>query len=132
MFGWSDAGGQFRALYENDVAEGDMPANAAMVTSHWWGAHVEYYFSRPAGLKMLGLGSTKTGQYLWLNKKRMKEADLQKVYCVVPSTDRYRVPFDFYESAELARVIDIIRNGRPAHRFYVYRLKGLKKAIPYK
>ena len=130
MFGWEDAGNQFKAVYENDIKKGLMPANSPMVTSHWWGAHIEYYFCRPLGIPMIGLGTIKTGHYLWLNKKRAEGVDVNRVYCVVPSTDRYRIPIDFYKTIEMAGVINIRRNGKPAHSFFIYRLKGLKKEVP--
>lgn len=132
MFGWEDAGKQFAQIYQLDVSEGKMPAGAPMVTSHWWGAHVEYYFCRPLNMVMIGLGTQKTGHYLWLNRLRMKEANMNQVYCVVPSTDRYRIPFDQFSHIEMARVIDVKRNGRPAHRFFVYRMKGFRGTVPFK
>lgn len=131
MYGWRDAGKQFASLYVDDISSGRMLPGRPMVTSHWWGAHVEYYFCRPLDMYMIGLGE-RTGHYLWLNKNRMKLVDLNQAYCVVPSADRYRIPFDYYEQVQLARVIDISRNGKPAHRFFVYRLYGLKKAVPFK
>ncbi|HEY0355469.1 MAG TPA: glycosyltransferase family 39 protein [Flavisolibacter sp.] len=132
MYGWDDAGKQFSAIYNDDRASGEMPPGAPMVTSHWWGAHVEYYFCRPLDMVMLGLGENKTGHYLWLNKTRKDQVNPNEVYCVVPSADRYRIPYDYYKTIEMVRVIDVNRNGRPAHRFFVYRLKGLQKEIPFR
>jgi hypothetical protein len=107
-----------------------MPEGSPMVTSHWWGAHVEYYFCRPYNITMIGLGEAKTGHYLWLNKARSEGLNMNSVYCVVPSADRYRIPHEYFTKIEMAQVIDISRNGKPAHRFYVYRLHGLKKDVP--
>ena len=132
MFGWEDAGHQFSAIREKDISEGLMPEGAPMVTSHWWGAHVEYYFCRPVDMVMIGLGTKKTGHYLWLNASRSRNVNMEQAYCVVPSTDRYRIPYEHYKQIELSRVIDVNRNGRPAHRFFVYRLKGFKGKVPAK
>ncbi|MGZ8544232.1 MAG: hypothetical protein ACXWV0_03005, partial [Flavisolibacter sp.] len=132
MFGGEDAGNQFGLMYQQDVKQGIRPAGAPMVTSHWWGAHVEYYFCRPLQMVMIGLGTAKTGHYQWLNKTRIQNIQMDQAYCVVPSTDRYRIPHNQYSHVEMAHVIDINRNGRPAHRFYVYRLKGFKGVVPYK
>ena len=131
MYGWREASRQFEKLYRHDVSRGIMPANAALVSSHWWGAHVEYYFGRPLGLKMIGLGNPRQlNHYLWTNQWRKNEVDLNTAYCIIPSDDKYYPPADFYESRELVQIIPIKRSGRPAHEFLVYRLKGLKKQMP--
>ena len=131
MYGWRKASAQFDSLYKDDVSRNRMPLNAAFVTSNWWGAHVEYYFARPLHLKMIGLGKPQhLNEYLWTNKWRRGEVDLNNAYCVIPSDDKYYVPADFFQSKELAMIIDINRNGKLAHRFAVYRLKGLKKEVP--
>jgi hypothetical protein len=131
MYGWREASLQFDSLYKDDVGRNMMPANAAMVTTNWWGAHVEYYFARPSGLRMVGLGNPqRLNEYLWINKWRRREVDLNNAYCIIPADDKYRVPFDFYEAKELALIITIDRNGSPAHKFSVYRLRRLKKGVP--
>jgi hypothetical protein len=131
MYGWRKASSQFDSLYRSDVSQKIMPGNAAMVTSNWWGAHVEYYFARPLGLKMIGLGKPQhLNEYRWTNKWRKSDVDLNYAYCIIPADDKYYVPADFYETKELALIITATRNGKPAHLFAVYRLKGLKKQIP--
>ncbi|MBO9682404.1 MAG: glycosyltransferase family 39 protein [Flavisolibacter sp.] len=131
MYGWKKAAVQFDSLYKADVNKRNMSANAAMVTTNWWGAHVEYYFARPLGLKMIGLGNPHhLNEYLWTNKWRRNEVDLNNAYCIIPADDKYLVPADFYETKELALIIIVNRNGKPAHKFLMYRLKGLKKDMP--
>lgn len=131
MYGWRRASVQFDSLYKDDVSKNKMPANAAMVTTKWWGAHVEYYFARGSGLKMIGLGNPRyLNEYLWTNKWRRAEADLDNVYCIIPADDKYQVPSDFYRTKELALIITINRSGKPAHKFLVYRLRGLRKEVP--
>jgi hypothetical protein len=133
MYGWKKASVQFDSLYNDDVSKKIMPVNAAMVTSNWWGAHVEYYFARPLGLKMIGLGKPQyLNEYLWTNKWRKNEVDLNNVYCIIPSDDKYFVPSDFFQTKEQALVINVHRSGKPAHWFLVYRLKGLRKEVPMK
>jgi len=131
MYGWRKASAQFDSLYNDDLSKNKMPANAAFVTSNWWGAHVEYYFARPAQLKMIGLGKPQhLNEYLWTNKWRRDEVDLNSTYCIIPADDKYYVPADFFQTKELAMIIEVNRNGKPAHNFAVYRLKGLKKEVP--
>jgi hypothetical protein len=131
MYGWRKASLQFDSLYKDDISKNKMPVNAALVTTKWWGAHVEYYFARPSHLKMIGLGNPHyLNEYLWTNKRRKNEVNLNNVYCVVPSDDKYGLPPDFYRIKELALVITVNRGGKPAHKFLVYRLRELKKAVP--
>jgi 4-amino-4-deoxy-L-arabinose transferase-like glycosyltransferase len=131
MYGWREASKQFRVLYENDVKQGLMPQDAVMVTSNWWGAHVEYYFARPSQLKMIGLGKPQhLNEYRWTNVYRKNEVNLDKAYCIIPADDKYYVPSDFFQQKELALIIEVKRNGKPAHKFSVYRLKGIKKEVP--
>jgi hypothetical protein len=131
MYGWRKASTQFDSLYKDDVSKNHMPSNAAMVTSNWWGAHVEYYFGRPLHLKMIGLGKQQQlNEYVWTNKWRKGDVNLNSVYCIIPSDDKYFVPEDYYQTKELALIIDVKRNGKPAHSFAVYRLKGLKTEVP--
>jgi len=130
MYGWRAASVKFDSLYREDVTKGNMPSNAAMVTAHWWGAHVEYYFARPLHLKMIGIGQPQhLNEYLWTNKWRKAETDLNYAYCIIPVDNKYSLPSDFYRSQERALTIDVDRSGEPAHKFLVYRLKGLKKPL---
>ena len=131
MYGWRKASRQFDSLYRVDVSQDKMPANAAMVTTNWWGAHVDYYFAMPLGLKMIGVGKRgRLHEYLWTNKMREAGIDLDNAYCIIPADDRYSLPSDYFNSNELALTIDVDRGGKLAHQFLVYRLRGLKKQLP--
>jgi 4-amino-4-deoxy-L-arabinose transferase-like glycosyltransferase len=133
MYGWEKASAQFDSLYKDDIAKNKMPVNVAMITSNWWGAHVEYYFGRPLHLKMIGVGNPQhLNEYLWTNKWRKSEVDLNNAYCIIPVDDKYPVPSDFFGTIELALVIDVNRSGKSAHEFLVYRLRRLKKGVPMK
>jgi hypothetical protein len=131
MYGWRKASASFDSLYKDDVLKGKMPRNASMVTTHWWGAHVEYYFARPLHLKMMGIGNPQhLNQYWWTNKWRTGETDMNKAYLVIPVDERYFPPSKFYQSSELALIINVNRSGERAHTFVVYRLSGLKNELP--
>lgn len=131
MYGWKAAGKQFQELYEKEIRSGIMPKGAPLVCTYWWGAHVEYYFCRPVGTTMIGLGTmSQLHHYQWTNDWRTKQANADVAYCVMPSDDNYAIPAQFYNQVELATIISIERSGKPAHNFKVYRLKGLRKQIP--
>ena len=127
LYGWEEASKEFITLYKNDVARGVMPAGSPLVCTYWWGAHVEYYFCKPYGLQMFGLGPIQEiREYWWMNKKRAESVKPENAYCIMPADENYQLPFQFYKHLELAKVIQINRSGEAAHLFNVYRLKGWK------
>jgi hypothetical protein len=133
-YGWEEAGKAFAALHQRETALGLMPADAPLVGYKWWGAHVEYYFARPAGVSLIGLGTTENlHHYLWMNDRRQQSVDLTKAYCIVPSDEYYdthRMYMRYYQKVEPVSTITTYRSGKPAHHFYVCRLLGWKGVLP--
>ncbi|MFL5738927.1 MAG: ArnT family glycosyltransferase [Flavisolibacter sp.] len=130
MYGWTEAGKEFADLYREDVAQGKMQPNTPLVTAHWWGAHIEYYFARPIHAPFLGMGSpSDLHEYLWINQWR-KDQSGSDAYCIVASDEPARIPSAFFGTMALAKIIEIKRMGKPAHNFFVYRLKGRIKELP--
>jgi hypothetical protein len=134
-FGWSEAGKEFIKFYHDEESQGRMPSGAPLVCSKWWGAHLEYYFSDEGNIPVLGLGQIgDLHQYAWLNEHRTPEANMLAAYCIISSIEIDEQQFtyhNYYEKMELVQTLTILRNGKPAKRFYVYRLTGWKgKKIP--
>jgi hypothetical protein len=129
MYGWKEAGRQFKKIYETEIAKGNASANTPLVCHRWWGAHVEYYFCRPAGAEMIGLTSLyNIHQYWWMNKLR-SGVNMDTAYCIMPSDEYFFVPYyyaPYYRKIDLVSTIKIYRNGKPAHNFFVYRLSEWK------
>jgi len=134
MFGWKAAGEKFTALYKNEVSKGIMPKESPMVCNTWWGAHQEYYFCRPAGIQMIGLGSMmELHHYIWTNERRLNRVNLNNAYCVTASDENYNVHAQYspyYSQIDSIGTIEIFRNNKPAHNFYIYRLRGWKNNLP--
>jgi 4-amino-4-deoxy-L-arabinose transferase-like glycosyltransferase len=135
MYGWKAAGKQFTKLYKNEIRKGVMPKESPMVCNSWWGAHQEYYFCKPSGIYMIGLGSMmELHQYMLTNKERRNNVDFNNAYCVVASDENYNV-YDhyskYYSQIDSVGIIEIFRNKKPAHNFYIYRLKGWKNNLPF-
>lgn len=130
-FGWQKAGSVFRRYYDRAVGGGSLPPGVPVVCNRWWGAHIEYYFSQPAGLPTVGLGPLQEiGHYAWMNPPRMAAANLDTVICIVPSDEYYDAPGYFsryYRNISLVHTIAILRNGKTAKRFFIYRLDGLRQ-----
>jgi 4-amino-4-deoxy-L-arabinose transferase-like glycosyltransferase len=134
LYGWEEAGKSFAAFHQQEVQKGTMPANAPLVARKWWGAHVEYYFCRPTGLTLVGLGWEQLHHYLWLNRQRSESANLSTAYCIVPSDEYYdaqQAYSAYYNSIQLVNTITTYRSGHPAHHFYIYRLSGWKGTVRY-
>ncbi|OLY91243.1 hypothetical protein BUE76_04495 [Cnuella takakiae] len=133
-YGWKRGGGDFAAWYGQQVASGAVRPGTPLVCPTWWGAHVEYYFARPAGAPMIGLGSLQhTHHYLWTNYIRKAQTDFTQAFCIVPSDEYYNPQQTFapyYRRAVWVQTIALHRNGQEARRFYVYRLDGWKGRLP--
>lgn len=131
-YGWEKAGKQFTELYRQELASGKVAANTPIVCNHWWGAHIEYYFCRPAGLTMIGLGDMQINHYYWLNTDRMQQVNFANAYCIIPSDEYYdpQAYKAYYNTIELIRTIEIKRSGRKAKHISVYRMSGWKGVSP--
>jgi hypothetical protein len=128
-YGWKEAGEAFRKFYTDEVVKEKLPPNTPVVIHKWWGSHVEYYFCRQQNIPVIGLGDVYTiNHYVWMNE-RYKNVDRSVAICVIPSdeyVDVKTVYGKWYQTVSLVQTIDVYRNGKKAHRFYVYRLDGWK------
>ena len=110
---------------------GTAPSNTPLICTYWWGAHIEYYFSRPYNIKMIGLGEVnQLRHYYWVNGWRKDCVNLNTSYFIIPSDENHKLPTSFYKTIELATIIETKRNNQPAHNFRVYRLKGWNGVLP--
>lgn len=129
-YGWKESGEQFAELYRREVAQGHVSPGAPVVCPSWWGAHMEYYFARPADAPVIGLGNVHSlHQYAWLNAERMPAADMDTAYCIVASiedTMTGKLFGDYYRRQELLTTIPVYRAGKPVSNFYIHRLSGWK------
>ena len=127
-YGWTEGADSFRVVYHDLLQQGHISTRTPVVCQKWWGAHVEYYFCRPLGLTMIGLGGLKpVGHYLWLNPERKKKVDMGTALCIIPSDELYD-PLEYYSpyynKISLVKSITISRGGAPARAFHIYRLTG--------
>jgi hypothetical protein len=133
-YGWKQAGQQFTELYKMETTNGIMPKESPMVCNSWWGAHQEYYFCRPLQINMIGLGTMMDlHHYMWTNEKRQNKVNLNNAYCVIASDEYYNAHDQYstyYSQIDSIGTIKIYRNNKPAHNFYIYRLKGWKNNLP--
>ena len=134
FYGWKEGGQKFDSLYTADVNQKIVPSNTPVVCYKWWGSHIEYYFCLPLNIKMIGLGSMMDiHEYMWMNLLRKNDINLNNAYCIV-SSDEYFNPKiaykNYYTNIKFIKAISVLRNGKTAHDFYVYRMKGWKGNLP--
>lgn len=129
-YGWRESGEQFAEFYRQEVQKGHLSPGTPVVCPTWWGAHMEYYFARPANAPVIGLGTVQAlHHYAWLNAERMPEADMDTAWCIVASiedTVTGKLFGDYYRQHELIDTIPVYRAGIPVSNFYVHRLTGWK------
>lgn len=136
MYGWKQAGEKFDSIYISQTQKKLVPQNTPVVCYKWWGAHIEYYFCRPLNIKMIGLGNIMDlHEYMWMNNLRKDSINMQQAFCIVPSDEFYNVKStykNYYNRVDSITTIQLLRGGKPAHNFYVYRLSGWKGNLPVK
>ena len=122
--GWKKSGEHFAGIYKNEFAVN----NAPIICSSWWGAHIEYYFARPADAGVIGIGDVyKLHQYGWLNAGRLSFLNMDTAYCILPSLEAAKIDTTyekFYTKSELVETIPVYRQQKNVSNFYVYRLTG--------
>jgi hypothetical protein len=131
MYGWRKAGAAFLQLRQKQIEAGTMQAANPIVAQKWFtAAHEDHYFCKPAGIEMIGLGKLNDlHHYSWMNEWRIKKADMQNAWCVIPSNESYRITetyTPYYEKVNYLATIISMRSGKPSRSFTVYRLSGWK------
>ena len=131
LYGWESAGKAFATFYREEKAKGLIPGGTPVVAYMWFpAAHLDYYFCRPVGIELIGMGSTSDlHHYQWMNEWRASKANFAKAYCIVPSNveddakTRYAA---YYKKLDLVNTIEQRRGGSLCRYFRVYRLEGWK------
>jgi hypothetical protein len=130
-YGWKEAGKQFAVIYNARESLKPIESKPPLVCNNWWGAHEEYFFALPLGIKMIGLGSINAlHNYAWKNKITLPYTKMDTAYCIVHSDEYYnskKIYSEYYDSVDSIFTIKIKRNNKPAHNFFVYQLTGYKK-----
>lgn len=134
MYGWNEAGKSFSKIYKDQILKGNIQQGTPLVCNNWWGAHEEYYFCRPLGIEMIGLGPVMNlHQYMWTNSKRQSSVNMNTVFCIIHSDENYKAASEYrlyYNRIDSVATIQILRNGLPAHNFNVLKLSEWKNNFP--
>jgi hypothetical protein len=129
-YGWRQSGESFSAIYKQEVQKGHLSAGTPIICPSWWGAHIEYYFARPADAPVIGLGDVQTlHHYAWINAERIDTVSMDTAWCIISSiedTANSHALVSYYQQRKLVTTIPVYRNGKQVSNFYVHLLTGWK------
>jgi hypothetical protein len=131
VYGWRQLRSEFIPLADNYEKAGLMPKNAPIVSYRWFpAANYSYYAARGTGRYVMAAGDTSAiHKYIWINQLHGGFRLNSDAWYITSSRD-FRHPRSFqdvyYEKILPPDTITIMRMGRPAYYFYVYRMKNLQ------
>ncbi|MBY0434072.1 MAG: glycosyltransferase family 39 protein [Cyclobacteriaceae bacterium] len=129
MFGWKIFGNEFKTWFENQVKEGALSPDIAIVSHKWFpAAHLDFYVAAPVGKQVVGVGDlTDLHQYFWLNEKRALLQKGASALCVAPSNYTINLQENFaayFESVKPVKTISVNRSGEQTRTFTIYLLEN--------
>ena len=132
MFGWRQLRDAMPSIIERDRQSGVMDPDAVFVNFRWFPlANIDYYVARPLNMKVLGIGKFEDiHHYAWINRERGGFSINTDAYYITSGRD-FRDPLPIYSSYFQSIVpcdtIPILRGGRVAMYFFIYRMHNLKE-----
>lgn len=131
VYGWRQLHDKFIPLAEGYERAGQMPAGAPIVSYRWFpAANYSYYAARGSSRYVLAAGDTsEIHKYAWINQVHGGFRLNTDAWYITSSRD-YRHPRSiskvYFEKVLPPDTISVMRMGKPAYYFYVYRLKNLQ------
>lgn len=131
MYGWKQLRDTMPAIIERDRRAGVMDPDAVFVSFRWFPlANIDYYIARPLNMKVLAIGKLEDiHHYAWTNKLRGGFRENMDAYFITSGRD-FKDPFPIYDtyfqSIEPCDTIPVIRGGRVAMYFFIYRMHNLQ------
>ena len=131
VYGWNQLRAGFEPLAEKYEKAGLMPTDAPIVSYRWFpAANYSYYLARGTGRYVMASGDTADiHKYVWINQVYGGFRLNSDAWYITSSRD-FRHPRSvktiYYDKVMPPDTISILRMGKPAYYFYVYRLKNLQ------
>lgn len=131
VYGWKQLGSKFGELSRKYEQEGSIREDSPLVTYRWFpAANLEYYVARPAGKVVLAAGELDAiHHYAWINNRHggfRLNTDAWYITSSIDFRDPVTLPFVYYREILPPDTVQVIRSGRTAYSFYVYRLINLQ------
>ncbi len=132
MYGYDQIGTAFYKIVQNDIENGEMPANSVLFGNRWFPlANFDYYAASPLDMKVYGIGSLeRIHKYAWINRINGGFAKGMSGYYITTS-HIFRSPEEFFSDyfniIEPADTIPVVRCGDTVECAFVYRLKNMTR-----
>lgn len=131
LYGWKEAEKKFTAFRAEQIAQGEMSEEDAIIGNNWFPtASIDYYIARPLNMKVLGYGPlNRIHKYLWINDKQgglKEEADYWYLADSHYFIDPERVyAYSNFKEIKCLGIIPIERCGKVVRNIYVYKCHHL-------
>ncbi len=131
VYGWRQLRDKFIPLAEKYEKAGLMPVGAPIVSYRWFpAANYSYYAARGTARYVMASGDTSAiHKYAWINGLH-GGFRLNTDAWYITSSREYRSPQTisgvYYEKIMPPDTLTVMRMGKPAYYFYVYRMKNLQ------
>ncbi len=126
MFGWKQAGDEFRELKVQLETEGRIQKDIPIIITRWFpGAHIDHYIARTYGSEVRAIGDLDDlHKYAWIEKDK---APLTKggEAIFITTSHLYTDPMEqkSFTQQELLATIPIYKNGGIVEYFFVYKVR---------
>ena len=131
LYGWRQAGEKFAILRAQQIVQGEMKEDDAIIGHHWFPtASIDFYVARPLGLKTLGYGPLeRIHKYRWINDELgglTQGAD----YWYLADSHYFIDPqqvfaYTNFKEIKCLGIIPIERNGKTVRNIFVYKCRYL-------
>jgi len=131
VYGWRQLGKEFKLLAAKYESDRLMSVNAPIVSYRWFpAANYCYYAARGTDRFVMAAGDTsEIHKYVWINQVHSGFWLNMDAWYITSSRD-FRHPRSmstvYYQKVLPPDTISVMRMGKPAYLFYVYRLKNLQ------
>lgn len=128
MYGWKSIKKDFDKLVKADLQNGNMKADALIISNKWFpAAHIDYYVAMPMKKDLIAMGDTNDiHQYAWINNDRRKLKSGDDAYCIVPSNNYIDAAVMYsgvFKTIIRPQIIEQKRSGKTCRYFYIWRMK---------
>jgi 4-amino-4-deoxy-L-arabinose transferase-like glycosyltransferase len=131
IFGWKQLSDGFEKIASDYEKRSETKSQLPVITYRWFpAANYSYYVGRNTGRPVLALGDTiQIHNYAWINSKQYDLRINSDAWYITSDLD-FRHPLSnkdfYYEKISKPDTLSILRLGKPAYNFYIYRLQNLQ------
>jgi len=127
LYGWRQLNEKFSELYDADLFNKNISADAPIISHRWFpAAHLDYYLAQQNEMNLMAIGSLEQiHKYAWINRQRPQLRRGSDAYFITGSRD-YKSPdylLEYFAYIEEPEIIRIFKGKKHVQNFFVYRLR---------